>query len=175
MGTVTHAFVRALELGFPAIRRELAALDLEHDFLDWPERCAYAGCWRVFPLFFPADPYLPVDAARNRARCRETSRVLASIPTLVGAGFSMLGPRSRVHVHRDHYAPGVVRCHLALRVPGGCLLQIEGRTLRWEEGRCLVFDGQIEHEAVNPSDQPRVVLLADFRAEGGPRIESSQP
>jgi beta-hydroxylase len=165
--TLPHPFVPVLQSHSSAIRRELAALDLERDFVDWPERAAYAGSWRLFPLYFPAAPYLPVDAARNRARCPETARVLASIHTLEGAGFSMLGARSRIHAHRDHYAPGVVRCHLALSVPPGCSMQIAGRSLSWEEGKCLVFDGQVEHEAVNPSAQPRIVLLADFRTESG--------
>lgn len=30
------------------------------------------------------------------------------------------------------------------------------------EGKCIVFDDSFEHEAVNNSDQPRVVLIVDI-------------
>jgi len=155
-------FITVLEANYTTIRRELEQLDFERDFIDWPQRDAYAGRWSVFPLFFPAEPYLPVDVELNRRRCPESTRILRGIPTLVGAGFSLLGPSTRVHAHRDHYAEGVVRCHLALIAPFGARLCIGTRDLVWEEGRCLVFDGQEEHEALNASDRARVVLLADF-------------
>ena len=161
-------FVAVLERDFALIRSECEQLDPEADFIPWPEHAAYSGVWRVFPLFFPSGPYLPVDVERNRTRCPETSRILRSLPTLEGAGFSFLGGRTRVVLHTDHYAPGVVRCHLALRVPAGARMVLEGRELFWEEGRCLVFDGQGVHEAINDSDEPRVVLLADFRTQSGP-------
>jgi len=162
-------FLTALERNWPRIRLEVDRLDAQRDYLAWPLRDAYEGQWRVFPLFFPSTPFLPVDVAANRARCPRTTRVLAALPGLQGAGFSWLGPRSRVLLHCDHYAPGVVRCHLGLRIPAGACMRVRGEELRWQEGRCLVFDGQIEHEAVNPTDEPRIVLLADFRAGPQPR------
>ena len=35
------------------------------------------------------------------------------------------------------------------------------RTRYWREGEALVFDDTIEHEAMNPSDELRVVFIFD--------------
>ena len=163
-----HPFVEELERHFPRIRAELDRLDLERDFLDWPQRESYHGIWRVYPLFFPAGPYLDVDVEHNRARCPETTRVTGRLGGMQGAGFSLLGPHSSVQPHRDHYAPGVLRCHLALCVPTGSRMRLGDRWLAWDEGRCLVFDGQVEHEAINDSPSARIVLLVDVLAPGTP-------
>ena len=42
-------------------------------------------------------------------------------------------------------------------------------TRQWQEGRCLIFDDTVQHEAWNNSDLPRGVLLLDFcgRASAG--------
>jgi beta-hydroxylase len=37
-------------------------------------------------------------------------------------------------------------------------------TRTWQEGKCMVFDDTVEHEAWNKSDQSRVVLIVDFKA-----------
>ncbi|HEX6884345.1 MAG TPA: aspartyl/asparaginyl beta-hydroxylase domain-containing protein [Planctomycetota bacterium] len=173
--TSSHAFVAQLERHGTDIRDECLALDLERDFCDWPLREAYTGRWRVFPLVFPAAPYLSVDLERNRARCPRTMAVLAGLEGLQGAGFSALWPGTRVHLHRDHYAPGVLRCHLPLLAPRDCTLRMAGHEHGWVEGRCLVFDGQIEHEAVNEADVPRIVLIADFRVSASDRAIEDRP
>jgi aspartyl/asparaginyl beta-hydroxylase (cupin superfamily) len=44
-----------------------------------------------------------------------------------------------------------------------------GRTTRaWREGRCLIFDDTVEHEAWNESAAVRAVLLLDFLRPGVP-------
>ncbi len=53
-------------------------------------------------------------------------------------------------------------CHLPLIVPPGGWLRVGGETRFWEEGRLLIFDDSIEHEARNPSDRLRVVLIFDI-------------
>ena len=42
-------------------------------------------------------------------------------------------------------------CHLPLIVPNGCWLRVGNETREWEEGKLLIFDDSIEHEAKNPS------------------------
>lgn len=37
-----------------------------------------------------------------------------------------------------------------------------GETQRWLEGKCLVFDDSLEHEAWNRTAKPRIVLIVDF-------------
>jgi aspartate beta-hydroxylase len=51
--------------------------------------------------------------------------------------------------------------HLALMVPEGCTFRVGGETRPWVEGEAFVFDDTIEHEAVNPTDRDRAVLIFD--------------
>jgi aspartyl/asparaginyl beta-hydroxylase (cupin superfamily) len=52
-------------------------------------------------------------------------------------------------------------CHLPLVVPKGCWLRVGNETRQWEEGKLLIFDDSFEHEAKNPTDQLRIILLFD--------------
>ena len=47
-------------------------------------------------------------------------------------------------------------------VPEGCLYRVGFEERRWNVGEILVFDDTIEHEAINDSDQLRVVLIFDI-------------
>ena len=51
--------------------------------------------------------------------------------------------------------------HLPLIVPEGCTFRVGGETRPWVEGEALVFDDTIEHEARNPTDRDRAVLILD--------------
>jgi aspartate beta-hydroxylase len=51
--------------------------------------------------------------------------------------------------------------HLPLIVPEGCTFRVGGETRHWVEGQACVFDDTIEHEAINPSDRDRAVLILD--------------
>lgn len=51
--------------------------------------------------------------------------------------------------------------HLPLIVPDGCAFRVGGETRPWREGEAFAFDDTIEHEAWNPSDQNRAILILD--------------
>jgi aspartyl/asparaginyl beta-hydroxylase (cupin superfamily) len=92
-----------------------------------------------------------------------TLGLLSRLPGLCHAKFSLLG-RDRHHVppHRDGYN-GVLRMHLALRVPEGeCYIRVGGRRLDWEDGQAFVFDPGVEHEVHKSACEDRLVLIADF-------------
>ena len=60
---------------------------------------------------------------------------------------------------------GVLRIHLGLQVPTegkGCVLVVDEKEYRWEEGKAVVFDDTYEHIAVNTTDKTRVVLFLDY-------------
>ncbi|HLQ39095.1 MAG TPA: aspartyl/asparaginyl beta-hydroxylase domain-containing protein [Planctomycetota bacterium] len=160
---LAEVVIPAFEQHFPTIRAELDGLDLAKDFYPWPQTDGYSGVWSVYGLFFPDKPYLPVDVEGNRRRCPRTSKLLDSMPRLVAAGFSQVGPKSHIFKHTDNYAPNLLRLHLGVRVPKGCTMWVKGAPVVWFEGRCVQFSGQDEHEVINSSDEARVVLLADFR------------
>ena len=48
-------------------------------------------------------------------------------------------------------------------------------TRLWEEGRCLIFDVTVEHEAWNRSARDRLVLLFDFVRPGLGDVPLDEP
>lgn len=84
-------------------------------------------------------------------------RISTRAPSIM---FSLLRPRSRIPAHT-----GMVNCrficHLPLIVPPDCGFRVGRSTRQWDEGRLLVFDDSVEHEAWNDSDADRLVLIFD--------------
>jgi len=89
------------------------------------------------------------------------------------AGFSSLKPGTHIVPHVG-YSNGVLRCHLGLFVADGCALRVKTQTRSWQEGKCLIFDDTVEHEAWNYSDANRIVLLIDFKNPDATGNDQSQ-
>ncbi len=155
------SFIPPIEQAFDTFLREFAALRREH-FIEWPDRPAYQGTWLAYPLFLASHPP-GIDRlfALNQARCPESTRVLKSIPRVVSAGFSWMEPGCHILPHTDQKPANLLRTHLGLRIPEGSLMRVATERYTWETGRCLIFDGVIDHETANLSTEPRVVLLVD--------------
>jgi aspartyl/asparaginyl beta-hydroxylase (cupin superfamily) len=154
-----------LEENWQDIRAELDALLPRQEALPDMEaispqqmRIAGGGGWK--PFFFRA---YGLDSAKARALCPKTSALLDEIPNLEVAFFSMLGPGARIKAHCGAYI-GLVRAHLGLKIPqpvGSARMAVGDEMIRWEEGRCVIFDDTYRHEVWNDSDESRVVLLID--------------
>jgi len=105
-----------------------------------------------------------VDA--NARRCPRTLDILASCdqPQVRGASpnamFSLLAPNTAIPPHVGVNNARLV-CHLPLIVPEGCWFRVGAETRYWRRGEAIVFDDTTEHEAMNPSDELRVVLIFD--------------
>jgi hypothetical protein len=163
-----------IEAATPAIRSEVEALlsggasfrpYVEGD-ADRPHRDFHGmhgdASWGAF--------YLWKDGAvveENAARCPSTTAALERVPlSRIGARtpsvlFSLLRPGAHIPPHHGMLNCRLI-CHLPLVVPAGGWLRVGGETREWEEGRLLVFDDSVEHEARNPTDRLRVVLLFDI-------------
>jgi aspartate beta-hydroxylase len=102
--------------------------------------------------------------AENAARCPRTLEALAAVPLCrvkkrsPSVLFSLLRPGARIPPHTGEVNTRLI-CHLPLVVPPGCTFRVGNETRPWVEGRTWVFDDTIEHEAWNPSDRNRVILL----------------
>jgi aspartate beta-hydroxylase len=75
--------------------------------------------------------------------------------------FSRLSPGARIPPHTGVLNTRLI-CHLPLIVPPGCGFRVGGETRAWEEGRLLVFDDTVEHEAWNHGDRDRILLIFDI-------------
>ncbi len=105
--------------------------------------------------------------AANAGRCPRTLAALADAPLDRIAGqtpsvlFSLLRPGAHIPPHNGFLNTRLI-CHLPLITPPDCALRVGAFTREWVQGRTLIFDDTIEHEAWNRSDQMRVVLLFDI-------------
>jgi aspartyl/asparaginyl beta-hydroxylase (cupin superfamily) len=105
-----------------------------------------------------------IDA--NARHCPQTMALLEEVaqPRISGASpnamFSLLAPNTRIPPHVGVNNARLV-CHLPLIVPDGCWFRVGGETRSWNLGEAFVFDDTIEHEAMNPTDELRVVFIFD--------------
>jgi aspartate beta-hydroxylase len=100
------------------------------------------------------------------ARAPKTAAIVDSLPLCRIPGrapavfFSILRAGKHIPAHT-----GVTNVrsivHLPLIVPQGCTFRVGGETRPWVEGEAFVFDDTIEHEAHNPTDRDRAVLILD--------------
>ena len=103
----------------------------------------------------------------NAKNCPKTMALLSRLPqpVITGGGpnamFSLLAPQTHIPPHTGINNARLV-CHLPLIVPDGCWFRVGSQTREWQPGKLLIFDDTIEHEAMNPSDQLRVVLIFDI-------------
>lgn len=120
-------------------------------------RIAGDGKWRSFFLHGYGFPI-----AQNLARCPRTAEIVAQIPGLNSAFFSILQPGSHIPRHRG-VTKGLLTCHLGLFVPKGRVTMfVHDSFVRWDEGETLVFDDTYQHEVWNDTAETRVVLLVQF-------------
>lgn len=168
------AWVPAVEAATPAIRNELLALLNEGaDFQPYVEQEAnrprqdFHGMlgdpsWGAFYLWKDGSIVEP-----NAARCPRTMDALAKVPmTRIGTRtpsvlFSLLRAGAHIPPHHGMLNSRLI-CHLPLIVPPGCWLRVGNETRQWEEGKLLVFDDSMEHEAKNGSAEVRIILLFDI-------------
>jgi aspartyl/asparaginyl beta-hydroxylase (cupin superfamily) len=102
----------------------------------------------------------------NARHCPRTMALLERLPqpSIPGASpnamFSLLAPKTAIPPHVGVNNARLV-CHLPLVVPDGCWFRVGAETRYWNRGEAFVFDDTIEHEALNASDQLRVVFIFD--------------
>jgi aspartyl/asparaginyl beta-hydroxylase (cupin superfamily) len=173
-------WVPALESATPVIREELVALmDEGAAFQPYVESAAdrphrdFHGLndkkdWTALYLWRDGKP---VEA--NAKRCPKTMAALEKVPlSRIGSRtpavlFSRLEPGAHIPPHTGLLNCRLI-CHLPLIVPKGCWLRVGNETREWEEGKLLIFDDSIEHEAKNPAEDLRIILLFDvWRPELG--------
>ena len=102
----------------------------------------------------------------NADHCPKTLALLEDLdqPEIRGAGpnamFSLLAPGTAIPPHVGVSNARLV-CHLPLIVPDGCWFRVGAETRHWRRGEAFLFDDTIEHEALNPTDQLRIVFIFD--------------
>ena len=167
-------WLSAIEEKTDVIRAELlAALEADREKFDpyiqyapgdpvnqWAE-LNHSLRWSVLKLWAGGQPD-PV----NIERCPETAQAIAALPLVdieglcPNAMFSALAPHTRIPPHHGETNARLV-AHLPLIVPPKCVMRVGYERREWKVGEVLILDDTIEHEAVNDSDELRVVLIFD--------------
>lgn len=153
------------EKAFPEILAEAkAALGETFDKL---EHYHYPGIdtdrWKIYS--FVADRR---EDEEHLKACPTTAAALREVPGYPffrDAMFSILEPGGVIRPHRDH-SNLFLTMHFGLQIPKEGFMEVAGMQRPWEAGRGLFFDSSYEHQAVNASNEPRVVLLVDFLDPG---------
>lgn len=160
------AWTQALRANWRAIRDEAVAAALQDEPAPSlatisPDHRAIAriDMWRSFFLWGYGYPI-----EENLARCPQTAALIAAIPGLNSAFFSILAPGTHIPDHRG-VTKGLITCHLGLIVPkdGDVRMRVDTRIVRWADGETLVFDDTYNHEVWNDTSGTRVVLLIQFQ------------
>ncbi len=117
--------------------------------------------WSSFELAEDGD-----FAPERVAKCPNTHAALEDVPLCRITNraptpmFSRLAAGERIPPHTGMINVRYI-CHLPLIVPGDGTLRVGGSKRHWEEGKLLVFDDSVEHEAWNDADKDRLVLIFD--------------
>ncbi|WP_033950071.1 aspartyl/asparaginyl beta-hydroxylase domain-containing protein [Streptomyces sp. CNQ431] len=159
---------RELEERFPALRAEIDALLEKRTIPAYgafdPVRAAQVSEeWKLY--------YAYMYGQSNELAREEVPTLLSfaqSRPEVVNAFVSILDPGVELPPHKDPYA-GVLRYHLGVRVPreNPPHIRLDQDRHTWKEGEGRVLDVSVEHEVANTSEEPRVVVIIDFRRPMG--------
>jgi aspartyl/asparaginyl beta-hydroxylase (cupin superfamily) len=104
---------------------------------------------------------------KNLEHCPETARLLKTLPLADIDGlcpnvfFSSLQPHTHIPPHHGESNARLI-AHLPLLVPEKCRIRVGFEEREWKIGETLIFDDTLLHEAVNDSDDLRVVLIFDL-------------
>ncbi|CAN5358356.1 hypothetical protein BH09PSE3_BH09PSE3_25090 [soil metagenome] len=167
------AWVAAMEAAASDIKRELlSVIATEQGFQPYVEgdqnrpnrghALLNDPHWSAFHLIRNGQPVVG-----NAERCPSTMAALRNppIPVIEGrspmALFSILRAHTHIPPHTGMLNTRLI-AHLPLVVPENCRLRVGNSVRDVVEGKMMIFDDSIEHEAFNDSDQIRVVLLFEI-------------
>ncbi len=171
--TALFDWVDALEAAYPALRAEaLTALasgegaspyvQVESDLPDRTHALTNNRSWSAYRFWENGQFF-----EENAARCPQTAHAISQLPLPFirarspMALFSILEPHTHIPPHNGMLNTRLI-CHLPLIVPDKCRLRVGNHTRTVEEGKVLIFDDSVEHEAWNDSDEVRVILLFEI-------------
>ncbi len=160
------AFLKTFEDNWQGMTTEVQAI-LKHredipvfqDVSPDQMRIAKGTNWRTFILYG-----FGTKLEKNCSQAPLTAKLLAQVPNIQTAWFSILGPNYHIPAHRG-VTKGILRVHLGLIIPKdakNCYLRVDDNIKVWQPGELFVFDDTYEHEVYNNTDDERVILLFDF-------------
>jgi ornithine lipid ester-linked acyl 2-hydroxylase len=134
-------------------------IPLFHEISKDQMRISTGNNWRTFILYGFGS-----RLEKNSLQAPVTTSLLAKVPNLQTAWFSILGPNYHIPPHIG-VSKGILRTHLGLIIPkdaANCWLRVHDEIKVWRPGEIFVFDDTYEHEVYNNTPDERVILIFDF-------------
>ncbi|WP_236646541.1 aspartyl/asparaginyl beta-hydroxylase domain-containing protein [Aristophania vespae] len=166
LDTANFPWVRALEDSYDHILREykqllsgeknlpsLRKLSPDHARIAPDER------WKAFFLYGYG-----TSVPENCAKTPVTAQLVAGIPGLCNALFSIMEPHGVIPPHNG-VTKGMLNCHLGISLPKdneNCWIKVSDRKLHWQEGKAFIFDDTYKHTVENNTDDFRAILFLQF-------------
>jgi beta-hydroxylase len=157
------AFLKEIESKFSIIKQEWESARLNTSlYQPWPQEWIIDNplTWDIILIKHQSTPVVLKDYAFPK-----TLEILSNVLNnrLVGnVAVSRLRPGAKILPHRGKFTP-TLRCHLGLQIPAGdCKIKVNNEIATWAEGKILILDDRLVHEAWNKTDQDRSVLIFDF-------------
>lgn len=97
-----------------------------------------------------------------------TYELLCQVPNVKVAGYAMLKPYSIIHCHNhlEIFDEGLLQLHLPIATAAEqnyAYLNVNGTFRQHICGEPIIFDGSLDHFALNESETDRVVLYLEFK------------
>jgi len=105
--------------------------------------------------------------ADHAALAPVTMEALATAPMPVIAArspmalYSLLRPGTHIRPHHGMLNTRLI-CHLPLITNPDCAIRVGNETRGWQQGKLLIFDDSVEHEAWNRGSATRIILLFEI-------------
>lgn len=75
--------------------------------------------------------------------------------------YSLLRPGTHIKPHNGMLNTRLI-CHMPLITNPDCAIRVGNETRQWQQGKLLIFDDSIEHEAWNRGQATRIILLFEI-------------
>lgn len=101
------------------------------------------------------------------AKMRRTIELFKGVEGIIAVALLKLKPNSVLHTHRhpDIRLKRALQLHLPIDTPKECnynYLNVQGEFRQYECGKPIVFDGALDHFALNESHNERTTLYIEF-------------
>lgn len=93
----------------------------------------------------------------------KTIKIIKKYKNIIYVSFSIMESKTHILPHRGLYN-GIIRYHLGIFVPkhDDVYLKVNDKIIKWKDKESFIFDDTSIHEAVNNSDEKRVIMMIDF-------------
>ena len=154
-----HPLAAALEAHWLGIRDEMRSLP-RPGYEPIADGLIATGQWRGLGIHDALDPARANRWRDNTAACPFTCAILARIQGLQVAGFLWMAPGTRLLPHADMQEPRFLNFMLALEGGDAAWMRVGTERRRHIDGKCVVFDPRLEHEAGNDGAGNRITMYA---------------